>query len=87
MPLATHGAMWPERRIVTIKEKLEIGKIYTFIRPRCGHDGNNVPIMRKERWRLVAKYKYHAQFENQFGYKQSFQYWDIEKLLKGEKIY
>ena len=68
---------------MTVKDRLEAGKVYTFFRQKTKGEDMNTPKVRKERWRLVAKYTHHAQFENQMGIRQSFQYWDIEKMLRG----
>lgn len=62
--------------------KLEEGKIYTFARKEPSVQGRKIKI-RKERWRLLKCYPHHAQFENQFGTKRSFGYWDIGRMLNG----
>ena len=63
------------------KEQLVEGKIYSFKKIITGRD--NKKKITTERWRLVEKFTHHAMFENQYGIRRCFQYWDIDKLLNG----
>ncbi|MGN0405319.1 MAG: hypothetical protein ACI4F1_08865 [Bariatricus sp.] len=62
------------------------GKEYTFRRLRSRNDGNNAPQIVKKRMRLIRKYPHHAQFEDEFGIRISYRYFDIQKMLDGELI-
>lgn len=67
------------------KESLRLveGETYTLIfveRP----EGEKKRVRIKKRMRLIKCYRNHAVFENTRGIRQSFRYWDIEKLLLGE---
>lgn len=62
------------------------GKVYTFKRLRGRNDGNNAPQIVKKRMRLIRKYPHHAQFEDEFGIRISYRYFDIQKMLDGELI-
>lgn len=67
--------------------KLKEGEIYTLIRIREGRrGGKRIIIKEKERVRLVKQYRWHAQFENQKGIRRSYTYWELGKLLAGEKM-
>ena len=65
--------------------KLEEGKTYTFTKKELNGQGHH-PKTIKERWKLLKCYPHHAQFENRYGIRRSFGYWDIGKLLNGEVI-
>lgn len=65
------------------------GKVYTFIRAyeqRRRGEKKSRPARKERRLRLIKKYKHHAQFENQIGIRRSYTYWEIGKLLDGEKM-
>lgn len=71
------------------KELLVEGKVYTFIRlceERRRGEKKSRPTRRKQRLRLIKKYIHHAQFENAIGIRRSYTYWEIGKLLSGEKM-
>jgi hypothetical protein len=40
----------------------------------------------KKRMRFLKAFPHHALFENPYGIKRSFTWWEVEKLLKGEQI-
>lgn len=60
------------------------GKVYTFKRLRGNKDANYAPQIIKKRMRLIKKYLHHAQFEDEFGIRISYRYFDITKMLNGE---
>lgn len=64
--------------------KLIEGQVYTFKRLRGNRDANHEPQIIKKRMRLVKKYTHHAQFEDQFGIRISYRYFDVQKMLNGE---
>lgn len=62
---------------------LQEGEVYTFIiREKLEEYGKKRKV--KKRMRLVKCYPHHAVFENEKGIRQSYRYWDIEKLLLGQ---
>lgn len=61
--------------------KLAEGEVYTF---KFSEIEEGKKKQKKKRMRLVKCYKHHAVFESPMGVKQSYRYWDIEKLLLGE---
>ena len=69
------------------KKLLVEGNTYTFTR-LCEEIGRGEkksrPERQKQRLRLIKKYTHHAQFENAFGIRRSYIYFDIGKLLSGE---
>lgn len=68
------------RESLGIKE----GEIYTFIfNEKLEERGKNQKV--KRRMRMLKCYRHHAVFENNYGIRQSYRYWDIEKLLLRER--
>lgn len=63
--------------------KLEEGEVYTLIFV-VQQNVNKKRVKKKQRMRLIKCYPHHAVFEDNKGIRQSFGYWDIEKLLLGE---
>ena len=63
--------------------KLEEGEVYTLIFV-VQQNANKKRVKLKKRMRLIKCYPHHAVFEDNKGIRQSFRYWDIEKLLLGE---
>ena len=63
--------------------KLEEGEVYTLIFV-VQQNANKKQKKKKKRMRLIKCYPHHAVFEDNKGIRQSFRYWDIEKLLLGE---
>lgn len=63
--------------------KLEEGEVYTLIFA-IQKNASTKKIKMKKRMRLIKCYPHHAVFEDNKGIRQSFGYWDIEKLLLGE---
>lgn len=63
--------------------KLEEGEVYTMIFV-VQQSANKKRVKLKKRMRLIKCYPHHAVFEDAKGIRQSFGYWDIEKLLLGE---
>ena len=63
---------------------LEEGKIYTFLMSESEETSSHKKKMAKKKMRLLKCYKHHAVFESQKGIRQSYRYWDVEKLLLGE---
>ena len=63
--------------------KLEEGEAYTLIFV-VQQNANKKRVKLKKRMRLIKCYPHHAVFEDNKGIRQSFRYWDIEKLLLGE---
>lgn len=69
----------PSKESLCLKE----GEVYTFIVP--AHIEEHEKRKRtKKRVRLIKRYRHHAVFEDRTGIRQSYRYWDIEKLLLGE---
>lgn len=62
---------------------LEEGKTYTFLMPESEETSPKKKIVKKK-MRLIKCYKHHAVFESKKGIRQSYRYWDIEKLLLGQ---
>ncbi len=60
--------------------RLEEGKVYTFIYHEKPDPGRTI----KKKMRLLKCYPHHAVFESSKGIRQSYKYWDIEKLILGE---
>ena len=75
-----------ERSQNTSKESLclEEGKTYTFLMPESEETSSHKKKMVKKKMRLIKCYKHHAVFESRKGIRQSYRYWDIEKLLLGQ---
>lgn len=63
--------------------RLEEGKTYTFHVPEAEETSPRKKL-KKKKMKLIKCYKHHAVFESQKGIRQSYRYWDIEKLLLGE---
>lgn len=63
--------------------KLKEGEVYTLIFA-VQQNANKKRVKMKKRMRLIKCYPHHAVFEDNKGIRQSFGYWDIEKLLLGE---
>lgn len=63
--------------------KLKEGEVYTLIFA-IQKNASTKKIKMKKRMRLIKCYRHHAVFEDNKGIRQSFRYWDIEKLLLGE---
>lgn len=63
--------------------QLEEGEVYTLIFV-VQKNASEKKIKKKKRMRLLKCYRHHAVFEDNKGIRQSFGYWDIEKLLLGE---
>ena len=63
--------------------KLKEGEVYTLIFV-VQQNANKKRVKMKKRMRLIKCYPHHAVFEDNKGIRQSFGYWDIEKLLLGE---
>lgn len=63
--------------------KLKEGEVYTLIFV-IQKNASTKKIKMKKRMRLIKCYRHHAVFEDNKGIRQSFRYWDIEKLLLGE---
>ena len=63
--------------------KLKEGEVYTLIFV-VQQNANKKRVKMKKRMRLIKCYPHHAVFEDNKGIRQSFRYWDIEKLLLGE---
>ena len=61
------------------------GKVYTLIfRQQAERSERHTAI--KKRMRFLKAFPHHALFENPYGIKRSFTWWEVEKLLKGEQI-
>jgi hypothetical protein len=60
------------------------GKIYT-LRFRQQLEGNKRYAVIKKRMRFLKAFPHHALFENSYGIKRSFTWWEVEKILKGEQ--
>lgn len=67
------------------KESLGLteGEVYTLIFV-VQQNAAKKKVKKKKRMRLIKCYRHHAVFENSKGIRQSFRYWDIERLLLGE---
>ena len=63
--------------------KLKEGEVYTLIFV-IQKNASTKKIKMKKRMRLIKCYRHHAVFEDNKGIRQSFRYWDIEKLVLGE---
>ena len=63
--------------------KLKEGEVYTLIFV-IQKNASTKKIKMKKRMRLIKCYRHHAVFEDNKGIRQSFRYWDIEKLILGE---
>ena len=77
--------MMKERNENPSKESLRLkeGEVYTFIIP-AHIEEHEKRKQTKKRMRLIKCYRHHAVFEDQKGIRQSYRYWDIQKLLLGE---
>ena len=64
--------------------KLKEGEVYTLIFV-IQKNASTKKIKMKKRMRLIKCYRHHAVFEDNKGIRQSFRYWDIEKLLKSTR--
>lgn len=78
------GKNW-ERPQNPTKESLclEEGKTYIFLMPESEETSPKKKLVKKK-MKLIKCYKHHAVFESPMGVRQSYRYWDIEKLLLGE---
>lgn len=78
------GETW-ERPQNPTKESLclEEGKTYIFLMSESEETSPKKKLVKKK-MKLVECYKHHAVFESEKGIRQSYRYWDIEKLLLGE---
>ena len=63
--------------------RLEEGETYTFLVPEAEEKSPRKKL-KKKKMKLIKCYKHHAVFESEKGIRQSYRYWDIEKLLLGE---
>ena len=63
--------------------RLEEGETYTFLVPEAEEKARG-KSSRKKKMKLIKCYKHHAVFESGKGIRQSYRYWDIEKLLLGQ---
>ena len=63
--------------------RLEEGETYTFLAPEA-EEKNPRKKLKKKKMKLIKCYKHHAVFESEKGIRQSYRYWDIEKLLLGQ---
>lgn len=63
--------------------RLEEGETYTFL---VSEEEEKSPRkkLKKKKMKLIKCYKHHAVFESEKGIRQSYRYWDIEKLLLGQ---
>lgn len=67
------------------KEALVIGKTYKIMeRINTDYNQGREKIKKIRKIRLVEKYPHIATFEDEYGQKTSWDYWAIQKLLKGE---
>lgn len=62
---------------------LEEGNVYTLIFV-VQENATKKKVKKKKRMLLIKCYRYHAVFEDSKGIRQSFRYWDIERLLLGK---
>ena len=62
---------------------LEEGKTYIFLMSESEETSPKKKLVKKK-MKLVKCYKHHAVFESKKGIRQSYRYWDIEKLLLGQ---
>lgn len=73
------------REYIGNRPRLVEGKIYTLIfRQQPERSEKHTAI--KKRMRFLKAFPHHALFENPYGIKRSFTWWEVEKLLKGEQI-
>lgn len=63
--------------------RLEEGETYTFLVSEAEETSPRKKL-KKKKMKLIKCYKYHAVFESEKGIRQSYRYWDIEKLLLGQ---
>ena len=61
------------------------GKVYTLIFRQQAERSEKYTIIKK-RMRFLKAFPHHALFENSYGIKSSFTWWETEKLLKGDRI-
>ena len=73
----------PAENVTRESLRLEEGEVYTLIFA-IQKNASTKKIKMKKRMRLIKCYRHHAVFEDNKGIRQSFRYWDIEKLLLGE---
>ena len=78
------GENW-ERPQNPTKESLclEEGETYIFLISESEETSPKKKLVKKK-MKLVKCYKHHAVFESKKGIRQSYRYWDIEKLLLGQ---
>lgn len=69
----------PTRELLCLKE----GETYTFLVSEAEETSPRKKL-KKRKMKLIKCYKHHAVFEDKKGIRQSYRYWDIEKLLLGE---
>lgn len=62
---------------------LEEGKTYIFLMSESEETSPKKKLVKKK-MKLVKCYKHHAVFVSKKGIRQSYRYWDIEKLLLGQ---
>ena len=73
------------REYIGNRLRLVEGKIYTLnFRQQAERSERHTVI--KKRMRFLMTFPHHALFENPYGIKRSFNWWEVEKLLKGEQI-
>ena len=63
--------------------RLEEGETYTFLVPEAEKESPRKKL-KKKKMKLIKCYKHHAVFESEKGIRQSYRYWDIEKMLLGQ---
>lgn len=61
------------------------GKIYTLRFWQQLEENKRYAVIER-RMRFLKAFPHHALFENSYGIKRSFTWWEVEKLLKGEQI-
>lgn len=69
----------PTRESLCLKE----GETYTFLVSEAEETSPRKKL-KKRKMKLIKCYKHHAVFEDRKGIRQSYRYWDIEKLLLGQ---
>ena len=73
-----------QREYIGNRPRLVEGKIYVDFPAAAGKKRKHTAI--KKRMRFLKAFPHHALFENPYGIKRSFTWWEVEKLLKGEQI-
>ena len=72
------------REYIDNRPRLVEGKIYTLIfRQQPERSEKHTAI--KKRMRFLKAFPHHALFENPYGIKRSFTWWEVEKLPKGDQ--